>query len=76
MNNTIKINEGFAQMLGKDLNKFIFNLKGNERFNNVIIRILNNKNNYEDFIIGAFIWKDTIEGDKYWRKISKRKHIK
>jgi hypothetical protein len=31
---------------------------------------LQSSKNWRDFILTAFIWKETIEGEKYWNKIS------
>ena len=32
-----------------------------------------NFESFEEFISGAFLWKKTNQGDKYWKQISQRK---
>jgi hypothetical protein len=58
--------------LGSDKESFISNLKKHKRYNDQIIRQLNNAKTFKQFIEDAFEWKYTPERKRFWEKVSNR----
>lgn len=68
----VKIRKDYRILLGNDFNRYIENLKIQNRYTKKRIYILNDINKFQDFITDSFQWSKTKEGHEYWLEISKR----
>jgi hypothetical protein len=68
----INFKKEFEEKLGIKKGLFVKNLIAQKRTDRDLLNRLNNETNFEVFVTNAFLWIDTKEGVKFWRKISKR----